>query len=177
MLVNGLTAAMTPVPSDGEVIARVWYEKKASIGYEKQERSYTGEEKNRYSLCFDKYCLRLFFKNEAPFADFDKTETISRMRLANDFYLPFSLKKETFRKVETKSRTIGREEALKDAQNTLEAQLLAEVGPEVKIVSRYITSRDLGNNTLEVTYTAECEQNIAKKDDHIAREDDGNKPE
>lgn len=177
MLVNGLTAAMTPVPSDAEVIARVWYEKKATIGYEKKERSYTGEEKNRYSLCFDKYSLRLFFKTDAPYEDFDKTESISRMRLAGDFYLPFSLKKETYQKVETKSRTISRQEALKDAQDTLEGQLLNEVGPEVKIVSRYITSQDLGNNTLEVTYTAECEQNIAKKDDNIAREDSGNTAE
>lgn len=99
------------------------------------------------------------------------------MRLAGDFYLPFSLKKETYQKVETKSRTISRQEALKDAQDTLEGQLLNEVGPEVKIVSRYITSQDLGNNTLEVTYTAECEQNIAKKDDNIAREDSGNTAE
>ena len=144
----------------GKVYGRTWYTLRCQVPLTVSRKVYTEEETSRRALLIGKNRINLYFDSSNPGYTCDKMISWKQCTLPGDVPLPLTVVKETFRSYEIIEGLRTEQEAIAIAGQELLARLKSEL-EEGTILSRELATEMVGD-TLLVTLTAECEEQIGK---------------
>lgn len=144
----------------GSVQARTWYTLTTHIPLTVPEKQYTGKEKSGLSLVFGKRRIKFFANSSIEGAKYDKITNRTSLSILG-IPLPITLVMETYRFYETTATALEPIQGERLGETVLTEQLEAMVAPYGTVKSTLCTSRQRGD-VLEVTLTAECEEEIGE---------------
>lgn len=144
----------------GKVYGRTWYALRCQVPLVVEEKQYTGEETVQRALLFGKKRVNLYFSSSISGDTYDKMITWKKCRLPGDIALPVTVETETLRAYTLTERRRTEQEALRLADTVLSERLAAYL-TEGEVLSRELTYETV-EDTLLVTLTAECEEQIGK---------------
>lgn len=144
----------------GKVYGRTWYTLQCQVPLTVAEKQYTGEESCRRALLIGKNRVNLYFNSSISGDTCDKMITWNQCKLPGDIPLPVTIVTERERSYTLVERRRTEEEALRLADIVL-TQRLEGYLPEGEVLSREL-SYEVVEDTLLVTLTAECEEQIGK---------------
>lgn len=144
----------------GEVWARTWYELSVRIPLRYEEKTYTGERRRGYALCWGENRLKIGAKGSSILhGDCDKIKNQTQWTLFGVLSLPVTWETETRLIYETQMRTRTREEAEARGKAVLEEYLVSLLGKDGSVTSGRVASAVQGEYLL-VTLSAECLEQI-----------------
>lgn len=144
----------------GKVWARTWYTLTTEVSLTTPTKQYTGKEKTCASLILGTRRVKLFRNSSIEGEKYDKITERHPWSLL-DIPLPMTLVVETCRFYETETQARSPVEAEQTAERVLAEQLQRMVEPYGTVRSTLCTSHQRGD-TLTVTLTAECEEQIGE---------------
>ncbi len=145
------------VHAQGSVLAKTWYTESATFPLLRRDERDTGEKKTRYSLSFGEFSVPLH-TGRAPFASF-RTETENyKARLWGHLYLPITLSKHTYYETDSSAVQLSGEEA----EALYGKTLLEKLPVEADAICATTFSHSVHGDTVEVTCTAECVEEIGE---------------
>ncbi len=165
LLISGNMESIHPefgtmqVHAMGEVTARTWYELKREVPAKRIIRRRTGQEWNKYNICFLDFTLPLPAGTN-PFLLYETGIYDRALVIGNRFRLPFGLTIQRCFELEEKEEILTREEARELAQETVVLELKKSIPKEAEIVDeqmQLISEKD----SEYITITVECIENIA----------------
>lgn len=144
----------------GKVRARTWYSLTTEVPLTAAVKQYTGKEKTCISLVLGTHRVKFFRNSSIEGEKYDKITERHPWSLF-DIPLPVTLVTETCRFYETEPQARSPVEAERAAEQVLTEQLQCMVAPYGAVRSTLCSSRQRGD-TLTVTLTAECEEEIGE---------------
>ena len=144
----------------GKVRARTWYSLTTEVPLTAAAKQYTGKEKTCVSLVLGTHRVKFFRNSSIEEEKYDKITKRHPWSLF-DIPLPVTLVTETCRFYETEPQARSPIEAERTAEQVLTEQLQCMVEPYGTVRSTLCSSRQRGD-TLTVTLTAECEEEIGE---------------
>ena len=144
----------------GKVRARTWYTLTTEVPLTAQAKQYTGKEKTCVSLVLGTHRVKFFRNSSIEGTKYDKITERHPWSLFG-IPLPVTLVTETCRFYETEPQARSPVEAERAAGQVLTEQLQRMVEPYGTVRSTLCSSRQKGD-TLTVTLTAECEEQIGE---------------
>lgn len=141
--------------SDAKIKARVWHEKTVDLPYYIEEKSTTGNIKNKRTLKFFDFSLNLFIKNKILFEKYDILSYTNYISLGKGKILPIGIETVSYKEYTVK-RTELTEEQAKEV-------LVAEMNKQYEnseIISR---SFEIKDNKLTVIF--ECIEEIGQEEE------------
>ena len=158
---SGLSPHYLYVRADGEVWARTWRTLSAVIPLHATGKSYTGEERSRWSVTIFERRINFYGKGSISWDSYDKIRKIYPLALPDGQLLPVRLERERLLPWEPETLTVD----AVAAQQLLEQQLLGRferlVGEEGEVVCVTWSAR-IDRGQLTVTGTAECREQIGR---------------
>lgn len=148
------------VHAQGNVYARTWRTLSAVIPTEASVKSYTGEEKTRYSLTLLGHRINFYGNGSISFPEYDKIMEVRALILPNGSVMPVSLSRETCRAYTTLACPIDLPAAEELLKTQLDQALRAAVGDGEVLRTDYTAAEQDG--LLTVTLLAECREQIAR---------------
>ncbi len=137
ILVSGAVESETKptryTPSSGRVYAKTWTKIDSKAPAFEEKRSYTGEEKTRYTLRLFDWNIPLYFGGDAPFEESERILSISELKLGENFYLPVGIQKERYLECTTERRELSYEEQLAICRERRD-ELFAATFPEAEVI-------------------------------------------
>lgn len=165
LLISGIedtgTFGARLLAGQGKVQARTWYSLTTQTPLTAAKKTDTGEEKTGYSLVFGTKRVKFFSNSSIEEGEYDKITTRTPLQLLG-VSLPVTLVRETFRFYETAPAKQDAAQVQEQVQAALEEYLHSLVEPYGEVKSTLCTSRCRGD-TLTVTLTAECEEEIGRQ--------------
>ena len=147
----------------GEVWARTWYDLTVRVPLTYEKKVYTGKEKRSHTLIWGENRLKIGAKGSSICnVDCDKIKNQTQWTLFGLFALPVTWETETLLPYELEITPRSRADAEaqgKDVLETYHAALLGEAGS----VTQRRFSTAVESDTLVVTLSAECEEQIGKE--------------
>lgn len=156
-----LSPEWMPVRAIGKVEGRTWRTLTASIPLTAQVKTYTGDEKRKFSLLALGQRVNFFGKSGIPFTKYDKISRTWNLTLPGGLTLPLALEREQCRAYETVPQTMDRAAAVQMLEGRLYETLLDQLGQSGKVTSQHVSQETLGD-TLYVTLTAECREELGR---------------
>lgn len=144
----------------GKVYGRTWYELRCRVPLRVQKKTYTGESSIHRALLVGENRINLYFGSSISGDTCDKIVNREKLKLPGNIPLPLTLVGEERRFYTLAEAERSEEEALGLADAVLTARLEASM-EEGRVLRRELKSRTEGD-TLLVTLTAECEEQIGK---------------
>lgn len=144
----------------GKVYGRTWYTLQCRIPLTVTEKIPADGESVRWALLLGKKRVNLYFNSSISGDTCDKMISWNQCRLPGDIPLPLTLIRESEQSYTLKETRRSRDEALAVADAILTARL-EESMDGGSVLSREL-SAETENDTLLVTLTAECEEQIGK---------------
>lgn len=144
----------------GTVTARTWYHLSTNIPLTIEKKTFTGKDRNRYSLVIGKQRIKMYGISSYFGATYDKIRIRQQLSVFG-LPLPVSIEKETYRPYEISAAARGAAAAEADGKAVLTAYLETLMGSEGTIRSTLCSSHQNGD-TLRVTLTAECVEQIGQ---------------
>lgn len=145
----------------GRVEGRTWRTLEEAIPLTAQVKTYTGEEKSRWSLTFLGKRVNFFQNSGISGSRYDKIRKSWAFTLPGGMALPLSLCRETYRGYETEGWEVDPEAARAMLEERLLARLTALLG-ESGTVEDYSFSARTEGELLVVTLTAECQEELGR---------------
>ena len=142
-----------------QVWARTWYEETACMPLSADAKSYTGEEKTKYSLTIAGKRINLYFFGGISWADYDKITAKQVLTLPGGATLPISIDKDTY----TEYVREPAELTLSAAEEIIEARLLEKLEDKIEdgVIMNTSFKTKIEDGVVYVTLTAECREQIA----------------
>ena len=144
----------------GKVYGRTWYTLQCRVPLTVTEKTYTGEKSVRRAVLLGKNRVNLYFGSSISQDNCDKIIHWNQWELPGGLVLPITVVTETLEEYTLTETRRSQEEAQTLGTLVLDRELDALLG-DGELVSRQINSRVEGD-TLLVTLTAECEEQIGK---------------
>lgn len=148
------------VRAEGRVEARTWRTLTAVIPVETKVKSYTGEEKIRFSLFVFGKRINFYRNSGISFAEYDKMTQVKPLVLPGGLELPVQLCRETVREVRSLFAPVDREGAAVLLENKLRERLNVLIG-DGEAVSCEVSSVE-ENGLWKVRLLAECREEIGR---------------
>jgi similar to stage IV sporulation protein len=145
----------------GTVQARTWYTLTTAVPLTAAEKQYTGRRSTGVSLVFGTHRIKFFTNSSIEGREYDKITTRRPLRLLG-LSLPVTLVTETRRFYETVPAERPAAQAAEDMEAVLTEYLHSIVDPYGSVKSTLCGTRQRGD-TLLVTLTAECEEQIGER--------------
>lgn len=144
------------VVAEGKVKGLVWYTSTIETPLKKYYKVLTGETKSRGYLVLGTRAVQLSGYGKIPFAEYETSQTRNTLKW-RDFVLPFGWISEKLMDSKVVEQSIDSEEARKIGIEQARVKLLAQVGPEGRIVSEKILHEktDSGKVYIEVHFGVE----------------------
>ena len=158
----------------GTVEARTWYTLTADLPLSAPVKRYTGEERTFYSLVLGTERIKFFSNSGMEAGSYDKITTRDRLTFFG-VPLPVTLERETCRYYEPQAAAVDIAAAEDAAEAALTDYLHTLVDDYGTVSSTLCSSRQRGE-TLTVTLTAECVEQIAQTVPIYTEEPDGDRP-
>lgn len=141
--------------SDADIRARVWHEKTVSLPYYIEEKSVTGNIKNKRKIRFFNFSINLYIKNKILFEKYDILSYTNYISLGGGKILPIGIETNRYEEYELK-RTKLTEEQTKE----LLLKELNELYKDSEIISRTFETKD---NKMTVIF--ECIEDIGQEEE------------
>lgn len=155
----------------GTVNARTWYTLTTVMPLTVAQKQYTGEKKALHSLIFGTHRVKFFSNSSIEGREYDKITTRQQWALFG-LPLPITSVTETCRFYETVSQAVAPADAKTAAEAALTGYLHTLVDPYGTVRSTLCGVRQRGE-TLVVTLTAECEEQIGESVPIYTEKSDG----
>lgn len=147
----------------GEVWARTWYDLTVRVPLTYEKKVYTGKEKRSHTLIWGENRLKIGAKGSSICnVDCDKIKNQTQWTLFGLFALPVTWETETLLPYELEVTPRSRADAEVQGKDVLETYLAALLG-EAGSVTQQRFSTAVEGDTLVVTLSAECEEQIGKE--------------
>lgn len=147
----------------GEVWARTWYDLTARVPLTYEKKVYTGKEKRSHTLIWGENRLKIGAKGSSICnVDCDKIKNQTQWTLFGLFALPVTWETETLLPYELEVTPRSRADAEAQGKDVLETYLTALLGETGSVTQRRFSTAVEGD-TLVVTLSAECEEQIGKE--------------
>ena len=147
----------------GEVWARTWYDLTVRVPLTYEKKVYTGKEKRSHTLIWGENRLKIGAKGSSICnADCDKIKNQTQWTLFGLFALPVTWETETLLPYELEVTPRSRADAEAQGKDMLETYLAALLGEAGSVTQRRFSTAVEGD-TLVVTLSAECEEQIGKE--------------
>ena len=147
----------------GEVWARTWYDLTVRVPLTYEKKVYTGKEKRSHTLIWGENRLKIGAKGSSICnVDCDKIKNQTQWTLFGLFALPVTWETETLLPYELEVTPRSRAHAEAQGKDMLETYLAALLGETGSVTQRRFSTAVEGD-TLVVTLSAECEEQIGKE--------------
>ena len=147
----------------GEVWARTWYDLTVRVPLTYEKKVYTGKEKRSHTLIWGENRLKIGAKGSSICnVDCDKIKNQTQWTLFGLFALPVTWETETLLPYELEITPRSRADAEAQGKDMLETYLTALLGEPGSVTQRRFSTAVEGD-TLVVTLSAECEEQIGKE--------------
>ena len=147
----------------GEVWARTWYDLTVRVPLTYEKKVYTGKEKRSHTLIWGENRLKIGAKGSSICnVDCDKIKNQTQWTLFGLFALPVTWETETLLPYELEVTPRSRADAEAQGKDVLETYLSALLGETGSVTQRRFSTAVEGD-TLIVTLSAECEEQIGKE--------------
>lgn len=147
----------------GEVWARTWYDLTVRVPLTYEKKVYTGKEKRSHTLIWGENRLKIGAKGSSICnVDCDKIKNQAQWTLFGLFALPVTWETETLLPYELEVTPRSRADAEAQGKDVLETYLAALLGEAGSVTQRRFSTAVEGD-TLVVTLSAECEEQIGKE--------------
>lgn len=147
----------------GEVWARTWYDLTVRVPLTYEKKVYTGKEKRSHTLIWGENRLEIGAKGSSICnVDCDKIKNQTQWTLFGLFALPVTWETETLLPYELEVTPRSRADAEVQGKDVLETYLAALLGEAGSVTQRRFSTAVEGD-TLVVTLSAECEEQIGKE--------------
>lgn len=147
----------------GEVWARTWYDLTVRVPLTYEKKVYTGKEKRSHTLIWGENRLKIGAKGSSICnVDCDKIKYKTQWTLFGLFALPVTWETETLLPYELEIAARSRADAEAQGKDMLETYLTALLGETGSVTQRRFSTAVEGD-TLVVTLSAECEEQIGKE--------------
>lgn len=147
----------------GEVWARTWYDLTVRVPLTYEKKVYTGKEKRSHTLIWGENRLKIGAKGSSICnVDCDKIKNQTQWTLFGLFALPVTWETETLLPYELEITPRSRADAEVQGKDMLETYLTALLGETGSVTQRRFSTAVEGD-TLVVTLSAECEEQIGKE--------------
>ena len=147
----------------GEVWARTWYDLTVRVPLTYEKKVYTGKEKRSHTLIGGENRLKIGAKGSSICnVDCDKIKNQTQWTLFGLFALPVTWETETLLPYELEIAARSRADAEAQGKDMLETYLTALLGETGSVTQRRFSTAVEGD-TLVVTLSAECEEQIGKE--------------
>ena len=147
----------------GEVWARTWYDLTVRVPLTYEKKVYTGKEKRSHTLIWGENRLKIGAKGSSICnVDCDKIKNQTQWTLFGLFALPVTWETETLLPYELEVTPRSRADAEAQGKDMLETNLAALLGETGSVTQRRFSTAVEGD-TLVVTLSAECEEQIGKE--------------
>lgn len=147
----------------GEVWARTWYDLTVRVPLTYEKKVYTGKEKRSHTLIWGENRLKIGAKGSSICnVDCDKIKNHTQWTLFGLFALPVTWETETLLSYELEITPRSRADAEAQGKDVLETYLAALLGETGSVTQRRFSTAAEGD-TLVVTLSAECEEQIGKE--------------
>ena len=147
----------------GEVWARTWYDLTVRVPLTYEKKVYTGKEKRSHTLIWGENRLKIGAKGSSICnVDCDKIKNQTQWTLFGLFALPVTWETETLLPYELEIAARSRADAEAQGKDMLETYLAALLGETGSVTQRRFSTAVEGD-TLVVTLSAECEEQIGKE--------------
>ncbi len=147
----------------GEVWARTWYDLTVRVPLTYEKKVYTGKEKRSHTLIWGENRLKIGAKGSSICnVDCDKIKNQTQWTLFGLFALPVTWETETLLPYELEVTPRSRADAEVQGKDVLETYLAALLGEAGSVTQRRFSTAVEGD-TLVVTLSAECEEQIGKE--------------
>ena len=147
----------------GEVWARTWYDLTVRVPLTYEKKVYTGKEKRSHTLIWGENRLKIGAKGSSICnVDCDKIKNQTQWTLFGLFALPVTWETETLLPYALEVTPRSRADAEAQGKDVLETYLAALLGEAGSVTQRRFSTAVEGD-TLVVTLSAECEEQIGKE--------------
>ena len=147
----------------GEVWARTWYDLTVRVPLTYEKKVYTGKEKRSHTFIWGENRLKIGAKGSSICnVDCDKIKNQTQWTLFGLFALPVTWETETLLPYELEVTPRSRADAEAQGKDMLETYLAALLGETGSVTQRRFSTAVEGD-TLVVTLSAECEEQIGKE--------------
>ena len=147
----------------GEVWARTWYDLTVRVPLTYEKKVYTGKEKRSHTLIWGENRLKIGAKGSSICnVDCDKIKNQTQWTLFGLFALPVTWETKTLLPYELEVTPRSRADAEAQGKDMLETYLAALLGETGSVTQRRFSTAVEGD-TLVVTLSAECEEQIGKE--------------
>ena len=147
----------------GEVWARTWYDLTVRVPLTYEKKIYTGKEKRSHTLIWGENWLKIGAKGSSICnVDCDKIKNQTQWTFFGLFALPVTGETETLLPYELEIAARSRADAEAQSKDVLETYLAALLGENGSVTQRRFSTAVEGD-TLVVTLSAECEEQIGKE--------------
>ena len=147
----------------GEVWARTWYDLTVRVPLTYEKKVYTGKEKRSHTLIWGENRLKIGAKGSSICnVDYDKIKNQTQWTLFGLFALPVTWETETLLPYELEVTPRSRADAEAQGKDMLETYLAVLLGEAGSVTQRRFSTAVEGD-TLVVTLSAECEEQIGKE--------------
>ncbi len=147
----------------GEVWARTWYDLTVRVPLTYEKKVYTGKERRSHTLIWGENRLKIGAKGSSICnVDCDKIKNQTQWTLFGLFALPVTWETETLLPYELEIAARSRADAEAQGKDVLETYLTALLGETGSVTQRRFSTAVEGD-TLVVTLSAECEEQIGKE--------------
>lgn len=144
----------------GKVYGRTWYTLRCRVPLTVSETVYTGENQTRRAVLLGKNRINMYIGSSISQDNCDKIINWDQWELPGGLVLPVTVVTETLRPYTVTETRRSEEEALAMAEAVLDRELTALLG-DGELLRREVNYQVEGD-TLLVTLTAECEEQIGK---------------
>lgn len=148
------------VHSLGEVDAIILYEKSKEVRFNQDIYHYTGNEENKYEISFNTWKIKLY-KNFSKFNLYEITTEEKNIKLLDNFYLPFSIKKITNKEQTKENKTYSIEEAVDIGEKELSPEIEKEIENKDMIIDKNVKKEEYENSVI-VTVIYSVLENIGE---------------
>lgn len=125
--------------ADGEVVCRVAVPLSAEVNTERDEKVYTGREKNEISVKIFKKSINLFRKGGIVYTSYDKISTMEQLCPFGICTLPIWIEKTVYREFDIARETISADDAAAEAMIELSRKIRDETA-DAELVGREVTT-------------------------------------
>ena len=147
----------------GEVWARTWYDLTVRVPLTYEKKVYTGKERRSHTLIWGENRLKIGAKGSSICnVDCDKIKNQTQWTLFGLFALPVTWETDTLLPYELEIAARSRADAEAQGKDVLETYLTALLGETGSVTQRRFSTAVEGD-TLVVTLSAECEEQIGKE--------------
>lgn len=156
---EGKYTGMRYVHATGEVQAKVWYSQKAKVSLKSTKKVETGNSKTRYSVKINNFHIN-FAKSLPKFQKYDTIESVKKLRLFSNFYLPIEICEKNYIEYQEQEVSYTLEEAKNIAIEEAKKVLDEQIENKNTIVKQKINEKQTDKD-VEVEVIYEVLENIA----------------